>query len=44
MKLWIYTIDAPAIANAMLDLGVDGIISNNPLLIGRITIIRAASC
>ena len=42
MKVWIYTIDDPALANTMLDLGADGIISNNPSLIWRTLGIRSA--
>lgn len=41
MKVWIYTIDDPVSANVMLDLGADGIISNNPSLIWRTLAIRA---
>jgi glycerophosphoryl diester phosphodiesterase len=42
MKVWVYTIDDPALANAMLDLGADGIISNNPSMIQQTLAIRVA--
>jgi glycerophosphoryl diester phosphodiesterase len=29
-KVWIYTIERPELANHLLDLGVDGLITNNP--------------
>jgi glycerophosphoryl diester phosphodiesterase len=35
IKVWVYTIDDPALAGRMLDAGVDGIISNNISLIWR---------
>ena len=35
LKIWIYTIDDPAEANRLLELGVDGIITNNSSLIWR---------
>ncbi len=37
LKVWIYTIDQPSLANRLLDLGVDGIITNNPALILKTT-------
>ena len=42
LKVWIYTIDEPALANQLLDLGVDGIISNNPALMWRTLALRKA--
>ena len=35
LKVWIYTIDDPAVATELLDLGVDGIITNNLAIIWR---------
>jgi glycerophosphoryl diester phosphodiesterase len=29
LKIWVYTIDSPALANRLLDLGVDGLITND---------------
>ena len=42
LKVWIYTINDPAEANRLLDLGVDAIITNNPSLIWRTIALRAA--
>ena len=42
LKVWIYTINDPAEANRLLDLGVDGIITNNTGLIWRAMALRAA--
>lgn len=35
MKVWIYTIDDPVVARELLDLGADGIITNNPAIIWK---------
>ncbi len=35
LRVWVYTIDDPAQANELLDLGVDGIITNNTSLIRK---------
>jgi glycerophosphoryl diester phosphodiesterase len=35
LKVWVYTIDDPGLANKLLGMGVDGIITNNPALIAR---------
>lgn len=40
LKVWIYTIDDPKLANALLDLGVDGIITNNTSLLWRTLAVR----
>jgi glycerophosphoryl diester phosphodiesterase len=42
LKVWIYTINEPALANRLLDIGVDGLISNNPSLIGKTLALRLA--
>jgi len=41
LKVWVYTIDDPAAANKMLDMGVDGIITNNTGLLWRTVALRA---
>jgi glycerophosphoryl diester phosphodiesterase len=41
LKVWIYTINEPAMANKMLDLGVDGIITDNTSFLWRTLAIRA---
>jgi glycerophosphoryl diester phosphodiesterase len=35
LKVWVYTINDPVAANKMLDMGVDGLITNNTSLIWR---------
>lgn len=40
LKVWAYTIDDPIQAAALLDLGIDGIITNNPSLIWRTVALR----
>lgn len=42
LKVWVYTIDDSATANALLDLGVDGLITNNTGIIWRTVALRAA--
>ena len=42
LKVWIYTIDDPALANQLLDMGVDGITSNNTSLIWKTLAVRFA--
>ena len=41
LKVWVYTINDPDIANKLLDMGVDGIITNNTSLIWRTIALRA---
>ena len=36
LKVWVYTIDRPELAERLLDIGVDGIITNNPALIWNV--------
>jgi glycerophosphoryl diester phosphodiesterase len=43
LKIWIYTIDDPTEANRLLDLGVDGIITNNTSLIWRAIALRTVN-
>ena len=43
MKVWGYTIDDPAVAAELLDLGVDGIITNNVALLWRTIALRSTS-
>jgi glycerophosphoryl diester phosphodiesterase len=40
MKVWVYTIDDPAEANSMLDLGADGLITNNSSVLWRTLALR----
>jgi glycerophosphoryl diester phosphodiesterase len=35
LRVWVYTIDDPSQADELLDMGVDGIITNNPSLIRK---------
>jgi glycerophosphoryl diester phosphodiesterase len=35
LKVWIYTVDEPSTAKRLLEVGVDGLISNNPALIWK---------
>lgn len=42
LKVWIYTINDPALANRLLDMGVDGLITNNASLIWRTIALRNA--
>lgn len=39
-KVWVYTIDDAATANQLLDMGVDGIITNNPSVIFKTLALR----
>jgi glycerophosphoryl diester phosphodiesterase len=40
LKVWVYTVNHPNPANRLLDMGVDGIISNNPALIWKTMALR----
>lgn len=42
LKVWVYTIDRPELANRLLDIGVDGLITNNPALIWKTMALRGA--
>jgi glycerophosphoryl diester phosphodiesterase len=41
LKVWVYTINDPVLANKLLDMGVDGIITNNTGLLWRTLALRA---
>jgi glycerophosphoryl diester phosphodiesterase len=40
LKVWVYTINEPELANRVLDIGVDGIISDNPAIIWKTIALR----
>jgi len=40
LKVWAYTINDPALANRLLDMGVDGLITNNTSLIWKTLALR----
>ncbi|MGD0261534.1 MAG: glycerophosphodiester phosphodiesterase family protein [Verrucomicrobiota bacterium] len=40
LRVWVYTINDPALANELLDMGVDGIITNNTSLIWKTIALR----
>jgi glycerophosphoryl diester phosphodiesterase len=42
LKVWVYTINDPELANRLLDMGVDGLITNNTSLIWRTIALRFA--
>lgn len=42
LKVWVYTIDDPVLAQGLCELGADGIISNDPMVIQRTFAIRDA--
>jgi glycerophosphoryl diester phosphodiesterase len=42
LRVWVYTINDPELANRLLDMGVDGIITNNTSLIWRTMALRNA--
>jgi glycerophosphoryl diester phosphodiesterase len=41
LKVWVYTVNDPALANSLLDMGVDGLITNNTSLIWKTLALRA---
>ena len=41
LRVWVYTVDDPALANELLDMGVDGIITNNTSLIWKAIALRS---
>jgi glycerophosphoryl diester phosphodiesterase len=43
LKVWVYTINRPELANRLLDIGVDGIITNNPALMWKTLALRSAT-
>jgi glycerophosphoryl diester phosphodiesterase len=43
LKVWVYTINAPVLANRLLDMGVDGLITNDTELMRRTLALRAGS-
>jgi glycerophosphoryl diester phosphodiesterase len=43
LEVWIYTINQPALAKRLLDIGVDGLITNDPLLIKKTIGLRTES-
>jgi glycerophosphoryl diester phosphodiesterase len=42
LKVWVYTVNTLPLANRLLDLGVDGLITNNPSFIWKTLALRAA--
>jgi glycerophosphoryl diester phosphodiesterase len=40
LKVWVYTVNDSMLANKLLDWGVDGLITNNPSLIGKTIALR----
>jgi len=42
LEVWVYTIDDPAVATELLDLGVDGIITNNIAVTWRAVALRSS--
>jgi glycerophosphoryl diester phosphodiesterase len=40
MKVWVYTVNDPAVANKMLDLGADGMITDNTSILWRTLALR----
>jgi glycerophosphoryl diester phosphodiesterase len=42
LKVWVYTINEAELANSLLDMGVDGLITDNPSVIWRAMALRAS--
>jgi glycerophosphoryl diester phosphodiesterase len=40
LRVWVYTVDRSELANRLLDIGVDGIITNNPALMWKTMALR----
>ena len=40
LRVWVYTVNEPSVANKLLDMGVDGLISNDISLIRRTLALR----
>ena len=40
LKVWVYTVDRPELANHLLDIGVDGLITNNPAVLWKTMALR----
>ena len=40
LKVWVYTINEPEVANKLLDMGVDGLITNNTGLMWKTVALR----
>jgi glycerophosphoryl diester phosphodiesterase len=40
LKVWVYTINRPELAERLLDIGVDGVITNNPALMWKTMAVR----
>ena len=42
LRIWVYTINDAAVANDLLNLGVDGLITDNPAQMWRTLALRSA--
>jgi glycerophosphoryl diester phosphodiesterase len=40
LKVWVYTVNDPRLANRLFDRGVDGVITNNPALLWKTVALR----
>ena len=43
LMVWVYTIDNPGLAARLIDLGADGIITNNPSVMRRVIALKEAA-